>query len=124
MIDFGASYGLLIDGKLVSTVTQLDVVNPATGKVVAHCPPAGAAVRGVAVAAARAAFPAWRALSCGERAAYIAHFAAAREAHKEPLARLLTQEQGKPLGHSRDEITRAATLAIGMTKIALEPQVI
>jgi acyl-CoA reductase-like NAD-dependent aldehyde dehydrogenase len=124
MMDFDAPYRLLIDGMLVDTNARLDVVNPATGEVFADCPAGGQAELDSAVAAARRAFPAWRALSFAERAACIARFSAALDAHKEPLARLLTREQGKPVGQSRDEIARAAALSVGMTKIALESQVI
>jgi acyl-CoA reductase-like NAD-dependent aldehyde dehydrogenase len=124
MPDFNAPYSLLIDGQLVDTVARLDVINPATGSVFAHCPAAGGAELDAAVAAARRAFPAWRALGFAERAAYVARFAAALEANQEPLARLLTQEQGKPLGQSRDEIARAAALSVGITKIAIKPEVI
>src|SRR5690606_17412542 len=53
-----------------------------------------------------------------------ARIAAALDAHKEPLARLLTQEQGKPICQSRDEIARAGTLSVGMTKIRIEAETI
>ncbi len=76
------------------------------------------------MAAARRAFPAWKALGFAERAAYIARFAAALEANQEALAQLLTREQGTPIGQSRDEITRAAALSVGMTKIEIKPEVI
>jgi acyl-CoA reductase-like NAD-dependent aldehyde dehydrogenase len=124
MADFTAPYALLIDGQLVRTSAQLDVVNPATGAVFAQCPAAGAAELEAAVAAARRAFPAWRALGFAERAGYVARCAAALEANQEPLARLLTQEQGKPLGQSKDEIARAATLSVGMTRIEIRSEVI
>lgn len=124
MIDFNAPYRLLIDGELRDAPAQLPVVNPATGEVFAHCPAAGAAELDAAVAAARRAFPAWRDRSWEERAGCIARIAEALDAHKEPLGRLLTQEQGKPLGQSRDEIARAGTLSTGMTKIRIEPEVI
>jgi len=124
VVDFTAPYTLLIGGRPVETAAQLDVINPATGRVFAHCPIAGATELDDAVAAARRAFKAWKALSFAERAAYIARFAAALEAHQEPLARLLTQEQGKPVGQSKDEITRGATLSVGMTKIELRSEVI
>jgi acyl-CoA reductase-like NAD-dependent aldehyde dehydrogenase len=124
MIDFTAPYRLLIDGQLVDTVARLDVVNPATGAAFAHCPSAGKAELDVAVAAARRAHPAWRALTWEQRAGHIARFAAALESHKEPLARLLTQEQGKPVGQSRDEIARAGTLSVGMTRIPVGTEVI
>jgi acyl-CoA reductase-like NAD-dependent aldehyde dehydrogenase len=124
MIDFNAPYSLLIDGKQVDTAARLNVINPATGTVITQCPAAGAAELDAAVAAARRAFPAWKALGFAQRAACIARFAAALEANQEPLARLLTQEQGKPVGQSRDEIARAASLAVGITKIAIQSEVI
>ncbi len=124
MVDFNAAYTLLVDGRAVGAAAQLDVVNPATGQVFAHCPAAGAAELEAAVSGARRAFPDWKALGFAQRAAYIARLAAALEAHTEPLARLLTQEQGKPLGQSRDEIARGATLSVGMTKIELGSEVI
>jgi acyl-CoA reductase-like NAD-dependent aldehyde dehydrogenase len=124
MIDFDAPYRLLIDGRLVDTAGSLEVVNPATGAVFARCPSAGSAELDAAVAAARRAFPAWRDLSFEARAGYVRRIAEALEAHQEPLARLLTQEQGKPLSQSRDEIARAGTLSVGMTKIRIEPELI
>jgi acyl-CoA reductase-like NAD-dependent aldehyde dehydrogenase len=124
VIDFNAPYRLLIDGQLVDTAQRLDVINPATGEVFASCPAAGKEELDRAVSAARRAAPAWQALSFAERAAYIAHFAAALDSHKEPLARLLTQEQGKPVGQSKDEIARAGTLSVGMTKIPIANETI
>lgn len=124
MIDFNAPYSLLIDGQLVNTSARLDVINPATGGVFAQCPAAGGAELDQAVAAARRAFPAWRALDLAQRAAYIGRFAAALEANQEPLARLLTQEQGKPVGQSRDEIARAASLSVGIARITIGPEII
>ncbi len=124
MNDFNAPYRLLIDGRLVDASARLDVINPATGAVFANCPSAGAAELDAAVAAARRAFPRGRRWDPPRAREYIARFAAALEAHKEPLARLLTQEQGKPVGQSRDEIARAGTLSVGITKIAVASEVI
>jgi acyl-CoA reductase-like NAD-dependent aldehyde dehydrogenase len=124
MIDFNSPYTLLVGGKSCSAAAQLDVINPATGAVFARCPAADQVQLNAAVAAARGAFPAWRALSFAARTQYIATFAAALELHKEPLARLLTQEQGKPIGQSRDEIGRAGTLAMGMTKIRIQDELL
>ena len=124
MPDYDAPYRLLIGGQLVDTVSRLDVINPATGLVFAQCPAAEAPELDAAVAAARSAFPAWKALGFAERARLIARFAAALEAERDPLARLLTQEQGKPLGQSRDEIARGAALSVGMTKIGISSEVI
>ncbi|MGC4027984.1 MAG: aldehyde dehydrogenase family protein [Steroidobacteraceae bacterium] len=124
MTDFTPPLTLTIDGQAATTAERIEVVNPATGAVFAHCPAAGPAALDRAVNAARAAFPAWRALSYAERAQFIARCAEALKAHKETLAQLLTLEQGKPLGQSRDEIERAATLSVGMTKIEIRPEVL
>ncbi len=124
MTDLAAPFTLTIGGKAAGADARLEVIDPSTGTVFAHCPAAGAAELDRAVSAARAAFPAWRALSYTERAGFIARCAEALKANKEPLARLLTQEQGKPLGQSRDEIERAATLSTGMTKIEIRPEVL
>lgn len=124
MTDFSAPYSLTIGGRAVTAHTRLDVVNPATGQVFAHCPAAGAAELDAAVTAARAAFPAWRALSFEDRAGYLKRLADAVGAEVEPLARLLVQEQGKPLGQARDEVGRAGALSMGMTQIRIEPQVL
>jgi acyl-CoA reductase-like NAD-dependent aldehyde dehydrogenase len=124
MVDFSAPYTLTIGGKGVIAAGSLAVINPATGQVFAHCPAAGAGELDAAVQAARSAFGAWRALSWEERAGYIARCAGALKAEQAPLARLLTQEQGKPLGQSVAEIDRAAALSVGMTKIRIQPEVL
>ena len=61
-----------------------------------------------AVAAARAAFPAWRATSIAERQAVVAAFGAKVAEHADELARLLTAEQGKPLRDATEEVMGAA----------------
>jgi acyl-CoA reductase-like NAD-dependent aldehyde dehydrogenase len=124
MVDFSGPYTLTLDGRGVETQRRLEVINPATGAVFAHCPAAGEAELDQAVSAARAAQPAWHALGFAQRAALIAKCAEALKAHQVPLAQLLTQEQGKPLGQSMDEIDRAASLSVGMTKISISPEVI
>src|SRR5215212_2449847 len=112
-------FALTIDGHAVATQTLLDVINPATGQVFARCPEAGPAELDRAVAAARRAFPAWRDLTYQARAQRISGFCNALRAHQESLARLLTLEQGKPLGQSKDEIGRAATQSEGLTRIPI-----
>ncbi|MET0292866.1 MAG: aldehyde dehydrogenase family protein, partial [Steroidobacteraceae bacterium] len=51
-------------------------------------------------------------------------FSDAVSGNVEGLARLLTQEQGKPVGQARDEVGRAGTLSSGMTQIRIEPEVL
>jgi acyl-CoA reductase-like NAD-dependent aldehyde dehydrogenase len=60
-----------------------------------------------AVAAAKAAFPAWAAKPIRERGALIVKIADTLEAHRAEFTRLLTEEQGKPLAESEYEMTAA-----------------
>jgi acyl-CoA reductase-like NAD-dependent aldehyde dehydrogenase len=86
----------------------LDVLNPATERPIAHLERAGIEETDRAVAAARAAFPAWRAVKPADRARLLRRVAAMVEEHGEELARLETANVGKPLGDSRWEIGMVA----------------
>ncbi|TCM20801.1 acyl-CoA reductase-like NAD-dependent aldehyde dehydrogenase [Novosphingobium sp. PhB165] len=97
-------YALLIDGQLVAGTQTLEVVNPATGKPLALAPRADEAQAETAIAAARRAFPAWAALGYAKRRAYLETLATAMEQRAEDFARLLTQEQGKPIEQARGEV--------------------
>ena len=99
-----AEYKLLIDGRLVDGAAVMDVLNPATEEVLARCPRGSAEQLDEAVAAAQAAFPAWMRTSIAERRTLILKFADSIEVQAEDLARLLTQEQGKPLSEASAEI--------------------
>lgn len=85
-----------IDGKPVTTAKSISVVNPATEAVIAEAPDCGAAELDAAVAAARAAFPRWRATPLAERQAAVKALGVRIAENKDELMRLLTQEQGKP----------------------------
>jgi acyl-CoA reductase-like NAD-dependent aldehyde dehydrogenase len=79
--------------------------NPATGEVVATVARGGAADVDRAVAGARAAWPAWARASAFDRAEVLAALAAAVQAEREPLARILSLDQGKPLvAEAYDEV--------------------
>lgn len=97
-------YKMLIDGRLVDGAMTMDVVNPATEEVLATCPRGSEDQLNEAVAAAKRAFPAWAAKPIEERRAIILKLADAIEAEAEAFARLLTQEQGKPLPEATAEI--------------------
>jgi acyl-CoA reductase-like NAD-dependent aldehyde dehydrogenase len=99
-IDFFNDYALTIGGELVTTEQTSDVYNPATGEVIAVVPDGGPGVLDQAVAVAKAAFPAWAALSWDDREQYVKRFAEALKSRSNDLKRLLTLEQGKPL-HSQ-----------------------
>jgi len=114
----------LVNGELLDSPTTFEVVNPATGAAFARSPLATRAQLDAAVAAAQHAQPAWRELGYAARRALIRRFCDALRAQQEPLARLLTREQGKPLGQAREEISRAAAQAEGMAAIEIAAEVL
>jgi len=69
---------------------------------------AGPAEVAAAVAAARAAQPAWGAAPLADRLAIVRAFKAAVEAEAEPFARLIAEETGKPLWEARTEVASVA----------------
>ena len=94
---------------MTSTGTAtLDVINPATEKSIAHLDRAGSSETDRAVAAAKAAFPAWRAVKPADRARLLRRVASLVEQHGEELSRLETANVGKPLGDSRWEMGMVA----------------
>ena len=64
-----AEFNLLINGQLVAGDATMDVINPATEETVATCARASIAQLDQAVAAAKAAFPAWSKTSIDTRRA-------------------------------------------------------
>ncbi len=102
-----SDFRLLIDGKLVPGADELNVINPATGEVFARAPKADLAQLEEAVAAAKAAFPAWSAMPLRERGALLVELADAMEARKDEFVTLLTEEQGKTLRESAFEVSKA-----------------
>ncbi len=119
-----SDFSLLIDGESVTGTEHLDVVNPATGEVFARCPAASRADLDSAVSAARRAFPTWSARSFEDRTLFVKRMADILRANAASLGELLTLEQGKPVGQSRDEIGRAATQSEGLTQIRIETETI
>src|SRR5215469_16197217 len=102
-----SEFRLLIDGKLVEGADTLDVINPATGKVLTAAPRANRAQLEEAVAAATRAFADWSARPLQDRGARLTVLADALEAAQGRFARLLTEEQGKPLSDAHGEIALA-----------------
>jgi acyl-CoA reductase-like NAD-dependent aldehyde dehydrogenase len=103
-----SDYKMLINGHLVAGDATMSVVNPATETPVATCARASKAQLDEAVAAAKAAFPAWSRTTMDERRAVLVAIADAIQNNVGELARLLTQEQGKPLGDATGEILGAS----------------
>jgi len=82
--------------------------DPASGAMLAEAPDMGAAETRRAIAAAAAAWPAWRALTAKERSAILRAWHALIVANADDLALLMTSEQGKPLPEAKGEALYAA----------------
>ncbi|HET8567020.1 MAG TPA: aldehyde dehydrogenase family protein [Solirubrobacterales bacterium] len=83
---------------------MIEVIEPATERVMAEVPRAGIEEVDAAVARAKASFPAWRDVAPGERAGLLLDLSAAIEDRRELLAQLEARNAGKPIGDARGEI--------------------
>jgi acyl-CoA reductase-like NAD-dependent aldehyde dehydrogenase len=90
---------IYINGSWVASAGSgtLEVTNSATEEVIASIPNGAAADVDAAVAAAKAAFPAWSALSAAERAGYLMKIHAGLEARTDELADTIAREVGMPV---------------------------
>ena len=104
----------LIGGKWVKADSgaKLDVVNPATGKVIGTVPNCGKAETARAIAAAHEAFHGFRKTSALERSKMLRRLHDAIMDNQEALAVLLSSEQGKSLFESRGEIGMSAAYVL------------
>ena len=84
-----------------AAASRFTTVNPATGEVLASLPIAGPAAVESAVRAARAAQPAWAALSGTERGRVLRRAADLLRARNDELAELETRDTGKPIQETR-----------------------
>lgn len=99
-----------IDGqwRAAADNARFDVLNPATGAVIASLPDMGAAETREAIEAADAAWPAWRQKTGKERAGILRKLFFLMMENQEDLAQLITAEGGKPLAESRGEVAYGA----------------
>src|SRR5829696_8223131 len=96
----------LVAGDFVDAVEGgvREIVNPATGDVIAEVPEGGQADVDRAVAAAKAAFPGWRDTTPGERSQALLRLADLLEEHGEELCALESANVGKPMSVAREEM--------------------
>ncbi|WP_234084286.1 NAD-dependent succinate-semialdehyde dehydrogenase [Azonexus sp. R2A61] len=101
----------LIDGKWVDADDgqTLAVIDPASGEQIGKVPLAGAAETRRAIAAADAAWPAWRALTAKQRSQLLHTWFRLILENADDLAQLITAEGGKPLSEARGEVTYGAS---------------
>jgi succinate-semialdehyde dehydrogenase/glutarate-semialdehyde dehydrogenase len=105
------TYGIYLNGEWrdADGGGAFEVRNPATGETLERVANGGVAETRRAVEAAYAAFPAWSATTAEKRAALLSKAAQLMTERSEELAKVLTQENGKPLPESRGEVASAAS---------------
>src|SRR5919202_1886655 len=86
----------------------LAVLNPATEETIAELDAAGVEETDAAVARAEAAFPGWRGVTPADRARLLRRLATLVEEHGEELARIESQNVGKPIAGARFEVGMVA----------------
>lgn len=90
-------------------LASFEIRNPANGETVGTAVLGGREEAALAVEAAHEAFPAWSALTAGERSGALRRLYGLMISHKEELARTITLEMGKPIRESRGEVEYAAS---------------
>ena len=99
----------LINGQWIKGSSRFDVLDPATGLKLADVADLGAQAATDAIAAANAAWPAWRKKTGKERHAVLMKWFALLMANQDDLARIMTAEQGKPFAEAKGEIAYGAS---------------
>jgi len=92
-----------INGSWHSSESQIEVVNPANGEVIASIANAGVSETKLAVKAANDAFKMWSSKTANERAKLMKNWFDLMMQHQDDLARILTLEQGKPFAEAKGE---------------------
>ncbi len=98
-----------INGQWCDSQTSFEVINPATGEVLANVAQMGAMETGHAIECANVAQQEWKALSAKARCELLEVWHGLVLQHQEDLAILMTLEQGKPLAESRGEVAYGAS---------------
>jgi succinate-semialdehyde dehydrogenase / glutarate-semialdehyde dehydrogenase len=100
----------LIDGEWVAAGdgATFAVTDPATGAELAPVANLGPDEAKAAIAAASAAWPAWRARTAKDRAQIMMRWFSLLMQHADDLARIMTAEQGKPLAEAKGEVAYGA----------------
>jgi succinate-semialdehyde dehydrogenase/glutarate-semialdehyde dehydrogenase len=97
-----------INGSWHSSINEIKVINPATGKLVAKISNAGVNETELAVQAAKQSFKVWSKKSANERSVLLRNWFDLMMANQDDLGRILTLEQGKPLAEAKGEIAYGA----------------
>lgn len=119
-----STFKMLIDGALVDGDQTMAVINPCTGRPFANSPRASLRQMEQAIEAASRSFPAWSRSTMLVRRALILKIADLIEEHCQELARLLTQEQGKPLRDAQAEVHGTVAFFRYVAQCRIETQIL
>ena len=103
-------YKNLVNGEWKSSEKEITIYSPINQEELGTVPAMSQAEVDEAMKAARAALPAWRALSAVERAAYLHKTAAILERDKEEIGTILAKEVAKGIKAAIGEVVRTADL--------------
>ncbi len=98
--------GLWVDAQ---SNKHYEILNPASGELLAKVPSMSAVDTEQAIAAANAALPEWKKRTAKERSQILRRWFDLIMQHQDELANIMTQEQGKPLAEAKGEIAYAAS---------------
>ncbi len=99
----------LINGQWVAGTSRFAVHDPATGAKLVDVANLGAQDAQAAIAAANAAWPAWRSKTAKERSSILRKWFDLLMANQDDLGRIMTAEQGKPLPEAKGEVAYGAS---------------
>jgi succinate-semialdehyde dehydrogenase/glutarate-semialdehyde dehydrogenase len=99
----------LINGQWVKGASRFDIFDPATGHKLADVANLGPKDAEAAIAAANAAWPAWKAKTAKERSIILRKWFDLLMANQDDIARIMTAEQGKPLAEAKGEVAYGAS---------------
>ena len=99
----------LINGEWVAGSSRFDVLDPSNGRKLTDVANLGPADAEKAIAAANAAWPAWRSKTAKERSIIMRKWFDLLMANQEDLGRIMTAEQGKPFPEAKGEVAYGAS---------------
>ena len=99
----------LINGQWLAGASRFDVFDPSNGQKLADVANLSTTDAEAAIAAANAAWPAWRSKTGKERHAILMKWYQLLMANQEDLARIMTAEQGKPFAEAKGEVAYGAS---------------
>ena len=117
-------FQMLIDGAMTDGALPHEVINPATEEIVAVSSRASQEQMEQAIAAAKRAYPGWAATPIETRSEALLALSKAIQDNADDIARILTQEQGKPLSEATREMLGAAAIIGAIAKLRLPVELI